>query len=142
MKPPRIRIPAGRVAPAPRKPKPHEVDVEVLGRALKVHTFEYGDSLARAKEVLEAGFNDMEEAYALTWGSSPAALDSTTWLLMGALNLAHRVAQLEQEATRTTQDLEHTLSKFLDDVPDDSYDSHPSPPSPLREPNGLFGSEP
>ena len=142
MKAPAIRIPTGKVAPIPRKPKAQDVHLEVLGRTLKVHTLEYGDSLTRAKEVLESGFQDMEEAYEVTWGSSPSALDSTTWLLMGALNLAHRVAQLEQEATRTTQDLEHTLSKLLDDVPDESHDSHPQPSTPPGGQDGLFGSEP
>jgi hypothetical protein len=39
---------------------------------------------------------------------------------MGALNLAHRVACLEREASQKTQDLEQTLSKLLDDVPDDA----------------------
>ncbi|MBL0210178.1 MAG: cell division protein ZapA [Holophagaceae bacterium] len=142
MKAPAIHIPAGKVVPVPRKPKAQDVHLEVLGRTLKVHTLEYGDSLTRAKEVLESGFHDMEEAYEVTWGSSPSALDSTTWLLMGALNLAHRVAQLEQEATRTTQDLEHTLSKLLDDVPDESHDSHPQPSTPPGAQDGLFGSEP
>lgn len=141
MKPPSIRIPAGKVMPIPRKPKAQDVELVVLGRILKVHTVEYGDSLTRAKEVLESSFHDMEEAYALTWDSSPSALDSTTWLLMGALNLAHRVARLEQEATRTTQDLEHTLSKLLDDVPDETYDS-PAPSQPPSGDRGLFGSEP
>ena len=69
--------------------------------------------------LLEASFRDMEEAYRLRWGSPPAALDTTTWVLLGALNLAHRVARLEQEAAQHTQDLEQTLSKLLDDVPDD-----------------------
>ncbi len=142
MKSPAIRIPAGKVTPIPRKPKPQDVHIEVLGRTLKVHTLEYGDTLTRAKEVLESGFHDMEEAYEVTWGSSPSALDSTTWLLMGALNLAHRVAQLEQEATRTTQDLEHTLSKLLDDVPDESHDSHLQPSTPPGGQDSLFGSEP
>ncbi len=142
MKAPSIRIPAGKVTAVPRKPKAQDVHVEVLGRLLKVHTLEYGDTLTRAKEVLESGFHDMEAAYEVTWGSSPSALDSTTWLLMGALNLAHRVAQLEQEATRTTQDLEHTLSKLLDDVPDESHDSHPQPQTPPGAQDGLFGSEP
>ena len=142
MKAPSIRIPAGKVTPIPRKPKAQDVHLEVLGRTLKVHTLEYGDSLTRAKEVLESGFHDMEEAYEVTWGSSPSALDSTTWLLMGALNLAHRVAQLEQEATRTTQDLEHTLSKLLDDVPDETHDSHLQPSTPPGAQDGLFGSEP
>ncbi len=139
MKSPSIRIPPGKVMPIPRKPKAHDLDVEVLGRVLRIHTLEYGDSLSRAKEVLESGFHDMEEAYALTWGGSPSALDSTTWLLMGALNLAHRVAQLEQAATRTTQDLEHTLSKLLDDVPDETCASDIAPELQPAFPSGDKG---
>ncbi len=42
---------------------------------------------------------------------------------MGALNLAHRVARLEQDKSRQTQDLELTLSKLLDDVPDEENPS-------------------
>jgi hypothetical protein len=44
---------------------------------------------------------------------------------MGALNLAHRVVRMEQEASRHTQDLEQTLSKLLEDVPDELSDPGP-----------------
>ena len=93
--------------------------VEVLGHVLKIQTREPEEVLARAIALVEGSFRDMEEAYRLRWGSPPAALDTTTWVLLGALNLAHRVARLEQEAAQHTQDLEQTLSKLLDDVPDD-----------------------
>ena len=79
----------------------------------------------RAIALVEGSFRDMEEAYRLRWGSPPAALDTTTWVLLGALNLAHRVARLEQEAAQHTQDLEQTLSKLLDDVPDEPSDDAP-----------------
>jgi len=75
--------------------------------------------LEQAKSILEETFRDMERAYELRWGVPPTALDTSTWLLMGALNLAHRSARLEQDQSRQTQDLELTLSKLLDDVPDE-----------------------
>ncbi len=105
--------------PAPLGQGPSERHVAVLGHCLRIQTQEPDDVLARAVALLEASFRDMEEAYRLRWGSPPAALDTTTWVLLGALNLAHRVARLEQEAAQHTQDLEQTLSKLLDDVPDD-----------------------
>ena len=49
----------------------------------------------------------------LRWGSVPHDLDTSSWYLMGALNLAHRVARLEKEAYQHTQNLEQTLSKLL-----------------------------
>ncbi|OQA37728.1 MAG: hypothetical protein BWY56_00695 [Acidobacteria bacterium ADurb.Bin340] len=106
-------------SPAPLGQGPSERHVAVLGHCLRIQTQEPDDVLARAVALLEASFRDMEEAYRLRWGSPPAALDTTTWVLLGALNLAHRVARLEQEAAQHTQDLEQTLSKLLDDVPDD-----------------------
>ena len=106
-------------SPAPLGQGPSERHVAVLGHCLRIQTQEPDYVLARAVALLEASFLDMEEAYRLRWGSPPAALDTTTWVLLGALNLAHRVARLEQEAAQHTQDLEQTLSKLLDDVPDD-----------------------
>lgn len=99
--------------------------VEVLGHVLKIQTREPEEVLARAIALVEGSFRDMEEGYRLRWGSPPAALDTTTWVLLGALNLAHRVARLEQEAAQHTQDLEQTLSKLLDDVPDEPSDDAP-----------------
>jgi len=72
-------------------------------------------AVARAEETFRA----MEEACAIHWGHPPAALDTTSWLLLGVLNQAHQLVCLEHEADRHTQDLEHTLSKLLDDVSDD-----------------------
>ncbi len=109
---------------------PGEMRVEVLGHPLRVHTCEEPVALARAIELLEQTFRDMEQAYELRWGSPPSALDTSTWMLMGALNLAHRLVRLEQEASQQTQDLEQKLTKLLDDVPDD-----PLAPGP------LFGGE-
>jgi hypothetical protein len=76
--------------------------------------------------LLEQTFRDMEQAYALRWGGLPSALDTSTWMLMGALNLAHRLVRSEQEASQHTQDLEQKLTKLLDDVPDE-----PLAPGPL-----------
>lgn len=103
--------------------QPGEVRVEILGRILRVENQAGPDVLQRALALLEDTFRDMERAYGLRWGSPPTALDTTTWILTGALNLAHRVVQLEQTASQQTQDLEQTLSKLLDDVPDDPVDS-------------------
>ena len=96
------------------------VQLEVMGRILQIQTTAGTQDLPTAVSVLEATFRDMERAYELRWGIPPSALDTSTWLLMGALNLAHRVERLEREASQKTQDLEQTLSKLLDDVPDDA----------------------
>ena len=98
---------------------PGELRVEVLGHPLRVHTQEGEESLAQAVALLEQTFRDMEQAYALRWGGLPSALDTSTWMLMGALNLAHRLVRSEQEASQHTQDLEQKLTKLLDDVPDE-----------------------
>ncbi|BDU78727.1 cell division protein ZapA [Mesoterricola sediminis] len=98
---------------------PQEVQLEVLGRTLRLQSTADPGDLDRAKSILEDTFRDMERAYELRWGVPPTALDTSTWLLMGALNLAHRSARLEQDQSRQTQDLELTLSKLLDDVPDE-----------------------
>ena len=107
---------------------PQGVVVEVLGRTLRIHNEADPVALRTAVEILESAFRDMEERYRLRWGCSPAVQDTTTWLLLGALNLAHRVGRLEQEATRHTQDLEKTLSTLLDDVSEDE-----PAPKPLLE---------
>lgn len=98
---------------------PGEVQVLVLGRPLRIHVARDAENLSTALALVEETFRDMDRAYELRWGCSPTALDTPTWLLMGALNLAHRVVRLEQEASRHTQDLEKTLSRLLDDVPED-----------------------
>jgi len=97
-----------------------ESRLDLLGHALRVLNRGNPEELARAKTILEQTFRNMERAYELEWHCPPSALDTTTWLLMGALNLAHRVARLEQEACQHTQELEHTLTQLLDDVPDDT----------------------
>ena len=97
-----------------------DVPLEVLGRQIRVSTEAGPEEINRAVAVLEATFRDMETAYELRWGIPPSALDTSTWLLMGALNLAHRVVRLEREACQHTQNLEQTLTKLLDDVPDEA----------------------
>jgi cell division protein ZapA (FtsZ GTPase activity inhibitor) len=92
--------------------------VEVLGRTLRLSSDVSEPELRAAIEALESAFAHMDEASRVKWGHARAASDTSTWLLMGALNLAHRVARLEREANQHTQDLEQTL-KLLDDVPDD-----------------------
>ncbi|HJU83086.1 MAG TPA: cell division protein ZapA [Holophagaceae bacterium] len=117
------------------KAKPHaaaerEVDLRVLGRDLRILTDEPEEALAAAVQTLERTFQAMEEASRVKWGHARAATDTPSWLLLGALNLAHQLSRREREATQHTQDLELTLSKLLQEVPDDI----PAPPS------GLFGS--
>ncbi len=100
------------------------VRAEILGRSLELRSGVPEAELRAAIQTLEATFRDMDSACAVEWGHARAAADSSTWLLLGALNLAHRVARLEREATQHTQDLEQTL-KLLEDVPDD-IPPHPS----------------
>ena len=97
-----------------------DVPLEVLGRQIRVNTLAGPEEIKASVAILEATFRDMERAYELRWGIPPSALDTSTWLLMGALNLAHRVARLEREACQHTQNLEQTLTKLLDDVPDEA----------------------
>lgn len=96
-----------------------DVTVEVLGRQIRATAEATSEEINRAVAILEQTFQDMERAYELRWGNPPSALDTSSWLLMGALNLAHRVARLEWEACQQTQNLEQTLTKLLDDVPDE-----------------------
>ena len=96
-----------------------EVHMEVLGRLVRIDTSAGPEELNRAVAILEDTFRDMERAYELRWGIPPSALDTSTWLLMGALNMAHHVGRLEREASQHTQNLEQTLTKLLDDVPDE-----------------------
>lgn len=119
---------SGAVHDAPLRPG--EIWVDVLGRSLRIHCSTDEGALGRAKELLEQTFRDMERAYELRWGCPPSALDTSTWMLMGALNLAHQVTRMEQEASQQTLDLEQTLTKLLDDVPDE-------PPAP----GALFGGQ-
>ena len=97
-----------------------DVPVEVLGRTIRINTPAGPEEISGALAILEETFRDMERAYELRWGIPPSALDTSSWLLMGALNLAHRVARLEREACQHTQNLEQTLTKLLDDVPDET----------------------
>ncbi len=100
------------------------VRVEILGRSLEIRSAVPEADLRAAIQTLEATFQDMDSACAVEWGHARPAADSSSWLLLGALNLAHRVARLEREATQHTQDLEQTL-KLLESVPDD-IPPHPS----------------
>ena len=96
-----------------------DVQLEVMGRLVRIQSTAGPESLPKAVTILEETFRDMERAYELRWGIPPSALDTSTWLLMGALNLSHHVACLEREACQHTQNLEQTLTKLLDDVPDE-----------------------
>jgi cell division protein ZapA (FtsZ GTPase activity inhibitor) len=107
---------------------PTGIPLEILGRQVRVNTMAGPEEINAAVAILEATFRDMERAYELRWGNPPSALDTSSWLLMGALNLAHRVARLEREACQHTQNLEQTLTKLLDDVPDETI-APSGPPS-------------
>lgn len=98
---------------------PNGIAIEVLGRSLRIHSEEGLPALRSAVQLLESTFRDMEETYRLRYGCPPSAQDTTTWLVLGALNLAHRIGRLEQAATQQTHDLEKTLSNLLDDVPEE-----------------------
>jgi len=116
-----------------------DVPLEVLGRSLRINTLAGTDEINKAVAILEETFRDMERAYELRWGNPPSALDTSTWLLMGALNMAHRVARLEREARQHTQNLEQTLTKLLDDVPDETH----SPSGPRHQGTSRsFGNGP
>ena len=106
------------------KKGPHPTRIEVLGRSLEIRSAVPDPELRAAVLALETTFRDMDSACAVEWGHARPAADSSTWLILGALNLAHRVARLEREATQHTQDLEQTL-KLLEAVPDD-IPNHPS----------------
>ena len=115
--------------PAPL-PGTQPVTVTVQGRSLQVET-DRPEILAVAMQILEDTFQDMDSQCQVRWGSVPKGLDTPSWYLLGALNLAHRVARLEQEANQQTHNLEQTLSKLLNDVPDE-----PSAPVPLLGEDG------
>lgn len=111
-------------------PGTRPVAVAVQGRELQIQT-DRPEALAAAVRVLEDTFRDMDSQCQVRWGSVPKGLDTPSWYLLGALNLAHRVARLEQEANQHTQNLEQTLSKLLNDVPDE-----PSGPVPFLHEDG------
>jgi len=97
-----------------------ELSLQYQDRVLKIFCQVPPQDLDAAKEVLDKTFQNMESLYELRWKCAPSALSTSTWLLVGALNLAHRVVCLEREVTLQTRDLEEKLSKLLDDVPDDA----------------------
>ncbi len=111
-------------------PGTHPVTVTVQARSLQVQT-DQPETLAVAVRILEETFQDMDSECQVRWGCVPKGLDTPSWYLLGALNLAHRVARLEQEANQQTHNLEQTLSKLLNDVPDE-----PSAPVPLLDEDG------
>lgn len=104
-----------------------EVTLEILGRQLRVNTVVEPEEIDVAVAILESTFHDMERAYELKWGILPSALDTSSWLLMGALNIAHHAACLKRETRQHTQSLEHAIDSLLSDVPDEAvYSSSPT----------------
>jgi len=111
-----------------------ELRVTVLNRPMKIACFDSGADLDGAIKVLNETFQNMERIYGLKFRCTPSALDTSTWMLTGALNLAHRVLCLEREAALQARDLEEPLFKLLESIPDDvipngPYTSANRPPS-------------
>jgi hypothetical protein len=103
-----------------------ELFSEALNKPFKVVSLDAGQDAAAAKkvmEVLDETLLDIKRINGLECTGTPPALDTNTWLLMGALNLAHRVVRLERDAVTQTRDMEETLAKLLEDVPDDAIPS-------------------
>jgi hypothetical protein len=96
-----------------------ELHVMVLNRPMKIACLDSGMDLDAALNVLNETFRDMERLYGLRYKCPLSALDTSTWMLTGALNLAHRVLCLEREAALQARNMEEPLSKLLDSIPDD-----------------------
>jgi len=101
-----------------------EVTLEILGRQLRVNTAVDPEQIGVTIAILESTFHDMERAYESKWGIPPSALDTSSWLLMGALNIAHHAVCLEREASQHTQNLERTINSLLSDVPDEAVNPY------------------
>ena len=107
-------------------PRPMQrLEVQVLEQTLQVATND-PEGLARSVEYLERAYQDIAEAVRLHYGSAPATVDTRSWLLIGALNLAHRLVHLEQAASQHTQDLEQRLQQLLHDVDDPILPPNPT----------------
>jgi hypothetical protein len=104
----------------------HERLVMVLNRPMRIACLETDEDLDAAMVTLNETFHDMEKIYGLKYNSSPSALDTSTWILTGALNLAHRVLCLERKASLQVRDMEEPLSKLLDSIPDDVIPNSPN----------------
>lgn len=94
----------------------NDVLIELLGRQLRVDTIVNIEDINKAVFIVESIFNNMENFYAAKWSTPPSALDTSSWLLIGALNIAYRIVCLEKETCQNNQNLEHTISKLLADV--------------------------
>ena len=113
-----------------------ELNLKALNRLIKVNCLGAEHDLSAAGELLDKTFLDMERLYELKYSSLPSAQDTSTWLLIGALNLAHRVVCLERGAAVHSIDMENPLSKLLDSIPDDVIPYCPTPdtyrPAPME----------
>lgn len=103
-----------------------EHHVMVLNRPIKISCLDSGMDLDAAIKLLNETFQDMEKLYGLKYECAPSALDTSTWMLTGALNLAHRVLCLEREAALQARDIEEPLYKLLDSIPDDVIPNGPN----------------
>ena len=102
-----------------------EIDFQFQGKTHKVLCLGQDWDIKAAEKTLNDIFQDMERLYGLNCNCPSSALDTSTWLLMGALNLAHRVVCLERKATLQTRDMENPLSRLLDSIPDDVIPDDP-----------------
>ncbi len=101
------------------------LEVRVLDQTIQVATAD-PEGLARSVEYLERAYQDIAEVVRLHYGSAPTTVDTRSWLLIGALNLAHRLVHLEQAASQHTQDLEQRLQQLLHDVDEPILPSDPT----------------
>ncbi|MDR2561249.1 MAG: hypothetical protein LBC63_05720 [Holophagales bacterium] len=103
-----------------------EYQVMVLNRPIKVACLYSGMDLDAAIKLLDETFQDMERLLGLKYERALSDLDTSTWMLTGALNLAHRVLCLERKAALQARDLEEPLSKLLESIPDDVIPNGPN----------------
>ena len=103
-----------------------EYQVMVLNRPIKIVCLDSGIDLDAAIKLLDETFQDMEKLYGLRYECAPSDLDTSTWMLTGALNLAHRVLCLERKVALQARDMEEPLSKLLESIPDDVIPNGPN----------------
>ena len=96
---------------------PAEFVFDTQGGSVNVPCLALGgdtESLEDVQKVIDETFGEMEELYGLNCNGSPFSVDTSTWLRLGAINLAHRVVRLERDAATQTRDLEDSLTKLLE----------------------------
>ena len=129
----RLRSSVGRNRPRPHAcrhparagPSMKQIEATILGQSYMLACPPDGEALLReAVAIVDREMSAIRDAGKVKARERMAVL--------AALNLAHRVVGLEREANQHTQDLEQTLSKLLNDVPDEL-----SAPVPLLDEDGA-----